>query len=64
MEDERKVTVQVKANGPVIIDGEFEFISSDDKKIKATRIVLCRCGASGKMPFCDASHNRVGFLAE
>jgi len=61
------VTITVRANGPYkiiapvrIVDpegGEFELPPGD-------AIVLCRCGHSRTKPFCDATHRRVGFVAD
>lgn len=59
-----KVKVYTKPNGPVIVTGKFIFENEDGKKEEMERLVLCRCGASGIMPFCDASHNRVGFQSK
>ena len=36
---------------------EFEFR-------RASAIVLCRCGHSRTKPFCDATHKRIGFVAD
>ncbi len=52
-------------NGPLRITGG-NFVIKDGKGNsydlagRAT-IALCRCGNSNNKPFCDGSHNRVGF---
>jgi CDGSH-type Zn-finger protein/uncharacterized Fe-S cluster protein YjdI len=51
--------IQVRENGPLAFRGE---LSIDDKSI-GTRATLCRCGASKNKPFCDGSHNAIGFAA-
>lgn len=60
----KPVKVTTKANGPIIIDGSFTWVDEDGHERTADRLVLCRCGASGKMPYCDASHNRIGFCSQ
>lgn len=59
-----KTLVLAKENGPIIITGNFMFDDENGEPKEMERIVLCRCGESGKMPFCDASHNRVGFSSK
>lgn len=51
------------ANGPLLVRGQFELISSTGEAIPQRRktIALCRCGASAIKPFCDGSHKVVGF---
>jgi CDGSH-type Zn-finger protein len=64
MEKKDTTKVEIKANGPAIISGDLQITLSSGVVQQMERIVLCRCGESGKMPFCDASHNRLGFRAD
>lgn len=59
--------VTVRNNGPLRIEGEFSICDQDGSPFGLagrTMISLCRCGHSENKPFCDGSHNRVGFKSE
>lgn len=59
--------VIVRNNGPLRIEGEFAICDQDGNPFGLagrTMISLCRCGNSENKPFCDGSHNRVGFQSE
>jgi CDGSH-type Zn-finger protein len=52
-------------NGPIRIEGDFEILDPAGKAFGLggrTAVSLCRCGHSANKPFCDGSHNRMGFL--
>lgn len=53
--------VEVTA-GPYLIKSECLIVHSDGKEeIKTGTVALCRCGASQNKPYCDGSHNKIGF---
>ena len=62
------VTIRLRPNGPLVIDGPVTLIDHlgqaftppSDKPLLA----LCRCGHSAKKPFCDGAHKTCGFVAE
>ena len=61
---EEAVKITVRPNGPLRVEGHIVLKDADGKELDLTgkpAISLCRCGASEKRPFCDGSHNRVGF---
>ncbi|MDA8441298.1 MAG: CDGSH iron-sulfur domain-containing protein [Peptococcaceae bacterium] len=75
MDDEQKYKIKILQNGPYLVTGnvplsEKIIVSKGRTKIlKDGRILpqaevyaLCRCGKSQNAPFCDGSHERVGFL--
>jgi CDGSH iron-sulfur domain-containing protein 3 len=55
-------TIKVSDNGPYLVQGSFS-LTDPDGNVFETRetIALCRCGRSEKKPFCDGTHNKVGF---
>ena len=59
------VKITPQNNGPIRIEGEFEICDPAGATFGLagrTVISLCRCGHSENKPFCDGSHNRVGFV--
>lgn len=62
-----EVTIKARANGPYKVEGPVRVIDAEGREIvlpPGDAIVLCRCGHSRTKPFCDASHRRVGFVAD
>lgn len=56
------VKVDLMKDGPILVKGKIELKDSSGKPIQTDETVaLCRCGASKNKPFCDGSHNVVGF---
>lgn len=59
MSDEAKI--EERENGPLVVSGAASMEGADGViEVKAV-MALCRCGASKNKPFCDGSHNKVGF---
>ena len=59
--------VTIFNNGSIRLEGEFTVHDADGKEFGLsgrTTIGLCRCGASENKPFCDGSHNRIGFQSQ
>lgn len=51
-------------DGPLYVSGDIELTDGEGNVLRhATRLALCRCGASGNKPYCDNSHLRMGFRA-
>ena len=63
------VRLKLKQRGALSLEfaeGELELLREDGTPVDLkgkSRLLLCRCGASECKPFCDGSHNRIGFGA-
>ena len=58
-----KVTPQ--KDGSLMVEGALEICTASGRTVsRETKTWLCRCGHSGKKPFCDGTHKKVGFRAE
>jgi len=56
------LVVEPETDGPLQVRGNLEIISGTGRAIaRVLQARLCRCGASNTKPFCDGSHQRIGF---
>ena len=71
--------ITVRPNGPYAVVGDVTVVAKAQVETELgepiawevgpeiahkERYALCRCGQSGRKPFCDGTHLRVGFEAE
>ena len=63
MADETRIVV--RPNGPYIVEGPLTVVDIEGREFRSERprIALCRCGNSANKPFCDGTHQRIGFEA-
>ncbi len=60
--DSRETKMQVMTNGPLLVHGDLEVTGADGAvEKKSATTAFCRCGASSNKPYCDGTHNSVGF---
>ena len=65
MSSEGFPSIQCAKNGPYLVKYLEQFTNSYDEEILTKKtIALCRCGASKNKPYCDGSHDRIGFADE
>ncbi|MCA9577685.1 MAG: CDGSH iron-sulfur domain-containing protein [Polyangiales bacterium] len=63
----RNGPIQVKPlpNGPLQVKGPLEIVSGTGRTTDRTeKVFFCRCGQSANKPYCDGTHNKVGFTAD
>jgi len=57
-----RLEITALPDGPLLIKGGLEIRNAEGEQIfRADQAALCRCGASANKPFCDGSHQRIGF---
>lgn len=57
--------ITAHANGPLEVEGSFEIHDEAGNIIfSGSKTWLCRCGGSGRKPFCDSTHKTNGFQAD
>jgi CDGSH-type Zn-finger protein len=59
---EGEFVITVKPNAMLFVKGPVTIFSRSGQSVTTrSKGALCRCGASGNKPFCDASHKKCGF---
>jgi uncharacterized Fe-S cluster protein YjdI len=54
--------VETVPNGPLLVYGNIVVKDHEGNMTKKNKVTaFCRCGASGNKPYCDGTHNKIGF---
>ena len=59
-------SIRMEPNGPYVVTGPLTIADAEGNEIRVDEgrtVKLCRCGHSGKKPYCDDSHRRVDFVS-
>lgn len=65
VEPEYTPSIAVVPNGPLWVRGGIPIEAFDGYVYEVrNRVTLCRCGMSKNKPFCDGTHDEIGFEAE
>jgi CDGSH-type Zn-finger protein/uncharacterized Fe-S cluster protein YjdI len=60
-----KLRVEATTNGPLHITGNFTVLNHKGEVIyQGIDKEFCRCGGSASKPFCDGTHEKIGFVTE
>ncbi len=63
--DGGKLHIETTTNGSLHFSGNFMLVNDEGETVyQGTDEWLCRCGGSANKPFCDSTHNKIGFIAE
>lgn len=59
------IEIKTVTDGPLVFTGRFELVDGkgDSDSIRENA-ALCRCGQSKNKPFCDGTHNQIGFKSD
>lgn len=61
------VTITVRDNGPLLVQGPVTVVDATGAKFQIPAdkpaIALCRCGQSLRKPFCDGTHKACDFIS-
>jgi len=56
------LTITPLPGGPNRCDGPLIVQDIEGREWSTTAALLCRCGGSGRKPFCDGAHKKNGFV--
>lgn len=60
--EQEKVVIKINDNGSIRVNGSVELVDGNgDAYSVGNTFSLCRCGQSGKQPFCDGTHKKIEF---